>query len=699
MDAAPRERSLPRLEATFLAIFHPVDGPKVLFQMPEDTFSACSTPDMPFARVQRGPMLDFASLSDYVIPKEPLCGHMITCEVRSRSSAHSGCSYKVLGFPVMLQQADKYQRNNFIFNLCFVFDSRAIITAYEPIVRKCGRALRALEEESSFVSKLENLPRLYGIVEQLYEDLNAYCETFIAIPEEAEPFHLAKPGTVQPNLTLVDPKELNALLARASGPHARVTHAELGEAPNLEHSDANVHAHTESSQSHAPHGLGHPVRDAINLKLFPSYPNPRHVNEWDVPVVLLNIRKHASGNWDLTLVKLLPYIDGVNHVQRIAQLADTDLALVKQCIEHLVYYFLATLIDIFQFSNMYAVRPQIANFMEDEQIGRECAIYVTLPNHETLPVAIVWRLYAALQIGRTVQEWAEEMPEWTQCIDIRRFITFGVLKGFLRRLHRYPYLVHPNEDYTAEVESEWPRRNTEVIAPTSALSATMHAGAPSARNAASSWLWFMGETPNASNTPLDVPSGDSAPFMSAFLRGETYARSAARTARGPRRTAPHRPTATAVDVAKIAYDAVGARVSRSGACTRSKCGERDVSVPVPTDLPALLDGMHCDDELCVRFSVSWSELLLMLQWIGSPFAVPEKGRLDAGGERSPISGSWTQRSREGSAFSGYSARARNLGGARPSFYDQAFPPLSTPASTSDPFATRDVPSRVKIIVI
>lgn len=152
---------LPRLEAAFLAIFHPLDGPKVLFQVPENIFVDQRNADAS-AEPQRHPMLDFASLSEYVIPKAPLCGRLITSEVRSHNpSQHVPRSYKVMGFPVLLEQSEKYQRNYFIFNLCFVFDSRASVSAYEPIVRKCGRSLRLLEEESSFVSRLENLPRLY----------------------------------------------------------------------------------------------------------------------------------------------------------------------------------------------------------------------------------------------------------------------------------------------------------------------------------------------------------------------------------------------------------------------------------------------------------------------------------------------------------------------------------------------------------
>lgn len=38
-----------------------------------------------------------------------------------------------------------YNRNAFIFNLCFVFDRDAELSAFEPVVRKTGRTLRMLE--------------------------------------------------------------------------------------------------------------------------------------------------------------------------------------------------------------------------------------------------------------------------------------------------------------------------------------------------------------------------------------------------------------------------------------------------------------------------------------------------------------------------------------------------------------------------
>lgn len=554
-----------------------------------------------------------------------------------------------------------------------------------------------------------------------------YYETFIALPELSDDngmFTAPKPAG-ENNLTLVDPAELDALIAQASGPLARVRD-QAGkcprgdmlrslsfETPTRTDSQASLGSDTgepgAKTESHSrskrtPHGLGRTVRDAINLKLFPSYPNPPSVHDWDVPVLLLNLDKHVNGSWDLTLVKLLPHINGANHAKRIAQLADTDLLLVKQCIEHLLYYSFAILIDIFQFSNMYAIRPQAARMLDDEAIGHECAAYVTAPKQTPLPVPQLWRMYSMLRQGRTLYEWADELGDSAQRIDIRRFVTFGIIKGFLRRVHRYPYLVFSDEDRTAEVEAEWPRRNADVIAPTSVASAAQHAGTASARSAASSWLQFAGATP-----VLDSATDNESFFsMSAFTRPET-SRRAQFAARPSARTSAHRPTVTAMDVASLAYGAAEPMSYReesgwSRSALRSPRGV--LPMPVPAELPSLLDGLHSDDELCVRFGMSWGEMNRMLQWIGSPYAAVDVGRMlyEDGVERSTIHTpdlrmSWpTHRTNSGRSYDSGSYFSAIPGRTRPGAHESATS-LSPPNAALDPFATREVPSRVKIIAL
>jgi hypothetical protein len=102
--------------------------------------------------------------------------------------------------------------------------------------------------------------------------------------------------------------------------------------------------------------------NSIELKIFPFYPNPPAVKDWMVPLALINITKRIEENWDLTMVKvclniphtLTPYdifpqvckyIDGTNHVSRIAQLADCDIFLTRKAISHLLYVYNRTLLQ------------------------------------------------------------------------------------------------------------------------------------------------------------------------------------------------------------------------------------------------------------------------------------------------------------------------------------------------------------------
>lgn len=204
-----------------------------------------------------------------------------------------------------------------------------------------------------------------------------------------------------------------------------------------------------SGQREPPHGLGRKVREAINLKLFPTYANPPPVNDWDVPISLLNLGRDRSApggidwssDWDLTMASVYPYVNGINHVKRIAQLADADLELTRQCMEHLLYYGCIIMVDVFQFFNIYALKPSIASLADDPSIQAECGSYVTRPGYAIPPWPTLLSLYTALRPGIVLDQWIEERDVEAMGVDVRRFITFGVIKGFIRRVHRYPVLL------------------------------------------------------------------------------------------------------------------------------------------------------------------------------------------------------------------------------------------------------------------
>jgi hypothetical protein len=49
-------------------------------------------------------------------------------------------------------------------------------------------------------------------------------------------------------------------------------------------------------------------------------------------------------------------------------------------------------------------------------------------------------LYTAFRDGTSVTDWMSENEIIEVPVDLRKFVVFGVVKGFLRRVHRYPIL-------------------------------------------------------------------------------------------------------------------------------------------------------------------------------------------------------------------------------------------------------------------
>lgn len=183
--------------------------------------------------------------------------------------------------------------------------------------------------------------------------------------------------------------------------------------------------------------------NSIQLKIFPFYPNPPPVSDWMVPVALINLKKAVEDDWDLTMVKICKYIDGTNHVSKIAHLADCDPVLTREAISHLLYYQVIMTVDIFQFSNVYTLRKSIQWLAEEPHVKEECGPYVTRPGQRIPDWPKLLHLYSRFRSGKTVQQWMDAWDIHELGIDARRFTSFGVIKGFLRRVHRWPVLLPP----------------------------------------------------------------------------------------------------------------------------------------------------------------------------------------------------------------------------------------------------------------
>ncbi|KAI8928411.1 nitrogen permease regulator 2-domain-containing protein [Entophlyctis helioformis] len=192
-----------------------------------------------------------------------------------------------------------------------------------------------------------------------------------------------------------------------------------------------------------------PINDAnmINVKLFPQYPTPAPVFDCQVPVAMLDLKAIMDKHWDLTMRRVIPFIDGVNSVRRIGVLADVNIALVRLAIQHLLYYGCVRLIDIFQFSNTYNVMSSVATMLSSEESQMDCIQFVRKPNMPMPSFGAVFALYCSLKGGLKLSEWIQDNRSAALAlIDIRRFIAYGILKGFVYRVHQYPVLTLKSTD-------------------------------------------------------------------------------------------------------------------------------------------------------------------------------------------------------------------------------------------------------------
>ncbi|KAI0004039.1 nitrogen permease regulator 2 [Xylariaceae sp. FL0662B] len=209
-----------------------------------------------------------------------------------------------------------------------------------------------------------------------------------------------------------------------------------------------------------------PVDDAntLNMKLFPYQPPPQPVRGWHVPVPKMKLCEIVEPTWDLTLQKIIPFVDGVNDVRRIAWLADVSLPLTQIALQHLLYYDAVLLLDMFFFGSCYAPRPGIHDFVADRDgLVDECAAYVSCvhapgaENENNAPDGggggggssssnrltnyRLIKLMTTFCMGRSVMEWIKLHQDAgfdvLRHVDVRRLVQFGVIKGLLYRVHKY----------------------------------------------------------------------------------------------------------------------------------------------------------------------------------------------------------------------------------------------------------------------
>lgn len=409
------------ITAIFYAVFHPTEGTKVLNQVPEGCIGQSSG--------EGGSLFNMDTIKNYIIPKPQLCNKLISIKIGG---------FKVLGYPVNIEN-EQYARNAFTFNFCFVFPYDGDVGPYEPAVSRMGKMFQALEEQSYILSRLDKLG-------SFFKDRSIRLEAMISN------------GLFTPGFKRTRKMSLSSI-------------------------ESLIQQIYQDLNNYSECCIPLDSANSVDIKLFPIMPPPTNVEAYDVPLLTVKLDLLIDTNWDPTMLRILPFINGINSIAKISDLADVNYILTKQCIQHLMHYKCILITDIFQFSNIYAPTDLIGNFLKLNGMAEDCQAYVTCaengslndaplneemesnPNSfrnsaspsanslsfqkmqkkklETIRVpskTTLFHLYRSLDQGQTLKEWYTQHGKYLNNIDLRRFINFGVVRGIIYRVNSYPIL-------------------------------------------------------------------------------------------------------------------------------------------------------------------------------------------------------------------------------------------------------------------
>lgn len=185
---------------------------------------------------------------------------------------------------------------------------------------------------------------------------------------------------------------------------------------------------------------------STHLKVVKVRQDPLPVLDHQVPVFIEGSDHYQAEHWDLTTQQVLPFIDGINHVAKIAAQADVDNNLVKTCLQNLVYYLVVKMVPIFQYSNSYTVTPKLRHLAVDKKLQGDCLRYVAKSGWQLPNFRDVFKLYCSMTHGTTVRDLCIRYNPSSLKIDERKLVQFGCVQGLIRRIHKYPITVGDNED-------------------------------------------------------------------------------------------------------------------------------------------------------------------------------------------------------------------------------------------------------------
>lgn len=203
----------------------------------------------------------------------------------------------------------------------------------------------------------------------------------------------------------------------------------------------------------------------IHLKIIRNPEDPPPVLDHQVPQLRIEFADIPLEAWDLTTQHVLPHIDGINHVARIATESDVESTLVKCCIQNLVYYNAVVLLPLIKYSNVYMCSRNLQNLVRNPKLFAECQEYVALTStasvagqgechHENADEKInenrelampslhkIFQIFSFMTHGQTLKNLCQRLNPREHNIDERRLVAFGLRHNLIRTINKFPIFV------------------------------------------------------------------------------------------------------------------------------------------------------------------------------------------------------------------------------------------------------------------
>lgn len=104
-------------------------------------------------------------------------------------------------------------------------------------------------------------------------------------------------------------------------------------------------------------------------------------------------------------MQVLPYINGVNHIARIAAESDVEIGLVKACVQNLVYYKVVQALPVLKYSNVYMCTRNLPKLTKDSSLAQSCREFVAFEPSPTPRPTLqkIMRIYSYMTHGVTLK--------------------------------------------------------------------------------------------------------------------------------------------------------------------------------------------------------------------------------------------------------------------------------------------------------